>query len=42
MKFRNLPTTVAGRQMILLFDSDRLEGLVAIERAKSPRHWRRY
>ena len=34
MKFRDLPTAVAGRQMILLFDSNRLEGLVAIERSK--------
>jgi len=34
MKFRDLPTAVAGRQMIVLFDSNRLEGLVAIERSK--------
>lgn len=34
MKFRDLPTAMVGRQMILLFDSDRLEGLEALERSK--------
>ena len=34
MKFRDLPTAVAGRQMIALFDSNRLEGLEALERSK--------
>ena len=34
MKFRDLPTAVAGRQMNLLFDSNGLEGLEALERSK--------
>jgi|RhiMethySRZTD1v2_1073278.scaffolds.fasta_scaffold327265_2 hypothetical protein len=34
MKFRDLPTAIASRQMRLLFDSDRLEGLQALERGK--------
>ena len=34
MKFRDLPTATANRQMILLFDSNRLEGLEALERGK--------
>ena len=34
MKFRNLPTTIASRQMSLLFDSNRLEGLEVLERSK--------
>ena len=34
MKFRDLPTTLVGRQMILLFDSNRLEGLAALDRSK--------
>lgn len=32
MKFRDLPTVIASRQMSLLFDSNRLEGLQALER----------
>lgn len=34
MKFRDLPTAMVGRQMILLFDSGRLEGLEAPDRSK--------
>ena len=34
MKFRDLPTAMACRQMNLLFDSNRLEGLEALERDK--------
>jgi len=34
MKFRDLSTAIASRQMRLLFDSDRLEGLQALERGK--------
>jgi hypothetical protein len=34
MKFRDLPTAIVGRQMILLFGSDGLEGLEALERSK--------
>jgi len=34
MKFRDLPTVIASRQMSLLFDSNRLEGLQALERGK--------
>jgi hypothetical protein len=34
MKFRDLPTAIARRQMSLLFDSNRLEGLQALERGK--------
>ena len=34
MKFRDLPTAIASRQMRLLFDSDRLEGLQTLERGK--------
>ena len=34
MKFRDLPTAIVRRQMVLLFDSKRLEGLEVIERSK--------
>ena len=34
MKFRDLPTVIARRQMSLLFDSNHLEGLQALERDK--------
>jgi hypothetical protein len=34
MKFRDLPTAIAPRQMSLLFDGDRLEGLEVLERGK--------
>lgn len=34
MKFRDLPTATAHRQMTLLFDGNRLEGLKVIERSK--------
>jgi hypothetical protein len=34
MKFRDLPTAMACRQMILLFDGSRLDGLEALERSK--------
>ena len=34
MKLRDLPTGIAGRQMSLLFDNNRLEGLEALERGK--------
>lgn len=34
MKCRNLPTARAGRQKSLLFDSDLLEGLKAVDRDK--------
>jgi hypothetical protein len=34
MKFRDLPTAIAHRQRSLLFDSNRLEGLEALERDK--------
>jgi len=34
MKCHNSPTTRAGRQKSLLFDSDRLEGLEALDRDK--------
>ena len=34
MKFRDLPTAIAPRQMSLLFDCDRLEGLEVLERGK--------
>jgi hypothetical protein len=34
MKLRDLPTVIASRQMSLLFDSNRLEGLEALERGK--------
>jgi hypothetical protein len=34
VKCRNLPATIAGRQMSLLFDNNRLEGLEALERGK--------
>lgn len=34
MKFRDLPTAIAPRQMSLLFDGDRLEGLEVLERSK--------
>lgn len=34
MKFRDLPTATASRQMSLLFDDDRLEGLEVLERSK--------
>jgi hypothetical protein len=35
MKLRELPTAIAGRQMSLLFDSNRLDGLGALERSKA-------
>jgi hypothetical protein len=34
MKFRDLPTAIAHRQISLLFDRNRLEGLEALERDK--------
>ena len=34
IKFRDLPTAIASRQMRLLFDSDCLEGLQTFERGK--------
>ena len=34
MKCHNLPTARAGQQKSLLFDSDRLEGLEALDRDK--------
>ena len=34
MKCHNLPTARAGRQTSLLFDSDRLKGLEALDRDK--------
>jgi hypothetical protein len=34
MKFRDVPPAIASRQMNLLFDSNRLEGLEALERGK--------
>lgn len=34
MKLRELPTAMAGRQMSLLFDGNRLDGLEALERGK--------
>ncbi len=34
MKFRDLPTAMVSRQMSLLFDSARLEGLQPLERGK--------
>lgn len=34
MKSRALPTAIVSRQMILLFDSSRLEGLEALERSE--------
>lgn len=34
MKWHNLPTARARRQTSLLFDSDRLEGLEALDRDK--------
>jgi len=34
MKFRDLPTAITSRQMSLLFDGNRLEGLEALERSK--------
>ena len=34
MKWHHLPTVIARRQMNLLFDSDRLEGLEALDRDK--------
>ena len=34
MKCRDLPATIAGRQMSLLFNNNRLEGLEALERGK--------
>jgi hypothetical protein len=34
MKFRDLPTAIAPRQMDLLFDGNRLEGLDVLERSK--------
>jgi hypothetical protein len=34
MKCRDLPATIANRQMPLLFDSNRLEGLEVLERGK--------
>lgn len=34
MKFRALPTTIAPRQMSLLFDCNGLEGLEVLERSK--------
>lgn len=34
MQFRNLPTAIASRQMSLLFDSNRLEGLEVLERGQ--------
>lgn len=34
MKLRDLPVVIASRQMSLVFDSNRLEGLEALERGK--------
>ena len=34
MKRRDLPATIAGRQLSMLFDDNRLEGLEALERGK--------
>ena len=34
MKLLDLPTGIASRQMRLLFDSNRLEGLEALERGQ--------
>lgn len=34
MKFRDLPKVTAHRQMSLLFDGNRLEGLEVLERSK--------
>ena len=34
MKCRDLPTVIASRQMSLLFDNSRFEGLQALERGK--------
>ncbi len=34
MKVRDLPRATVGRQMMLLFDSNRLEGLAALDRSK--------
>jgi hypothetical protein len=34
MKWPQLPTVIAHRQMNLLFDSDRLEGMEALDRDK--------
>jgi hypothetical protein len=34
MKFRDLPTAIAHRQISLLLDRNRLEGLAALERDK--------
>ena len=34
MKSRDLPTATAHRQMSLLFDGNRLEGLEVLERSK--------
>ena len=34
MTFRDLPTAPAPRQMSLLFDGNRLEGLEVLERSK--------
>jgi hypothetical protein len=34
MKLCELPTAIAGRQMNLLFDTNRLDGLEALERSK--------
>ena len=34
MKFRDLPTAIAPRQMSLLFEGDSLEGLEVLERSK--------
>jgi hypothetical protein len=34
MRWHNLPIARAGRQTSLLFDSDRLEGLQALDRDK--------
>jgi hypothetical protein len=34
MKFRDLSTAIVRRQMVLLFDGKRLEGLEALERGK--------
>jgi hypothetical protein len=34
MKLCELPTAITGRQMSLLFDSNRLDGLEALERSK--------
>jgi hypothetical protein len=34
MKLRDLPTAIASRQMSLLFDGNRLDGLQALERGK--------